>query len=233
MTETTQHTNPAFDREMDKMHSFLADMEAGVLSQLSEMENAFSDMDKARARKILNYDSRLNDMEGRALRQAIAVLARYHPVAEDLRTVVSVLYAAAEYERMGDYVKNIAKSVSVFAVQGENLKVFPLILDMMKAVRKQLEEFIDARESDNLEKAVVVWHQDSHVDKLFKQAVGEAADNQAAGDGDARSLVYAISSVNNLERLGDRVKNLAEIFHYRKTNTHLVDPDAGAAQAQA
>ena len=221
MKETMPHTNPAYDREMNKMSQLLSDMETALHEQLTDLESAFADMDSERAREIRQKDSRLNEMEGRALRQSIAVLACYQPVAEDLRTVVGSLYAAAEYERMGDYVKNFAQSIELFATHRETLKIFPMLLKMTRDVRAQFEEYIAARDRDDLSAAHKVWERDEEIDRAFRATVNEAADNQSAGDGNAHSLILAISIASNLERLGDRVKNLVEIFHYRKTGQRL------------
>ena len=64
--------------------------------------------------------------------------------------------------------------------------------------------------------AVLVWRQDEKIDEIFRNVVNVAADNHSAGDGTAHSLVHTISVASNLERLVDRIKNLVEIFYYRK-----------------
>lgn len=221
MIESTPHTNPAYDREMAKMTRMLRDMEETLRTQLADLEKAFADMDIRQARGVRHNDSRLNDMEGQALRQAIAVLACYQPVAEDLRKVVGTLYTAMEYERIGDYVKNFAKSVEAFVAHEESLKIFPMLLEMMRDVRELFEEYLRAHTAEDLPAALAVWQRDEQIDRIFRKVVHEAAENQSAGDGNAHSLVHAISIASNLERLGDRVKNLVEIFYYRKTGKPL------------
>ena len=217
------HTNPAYDREMEEMERLLRDMEGALRGQLADIEAAFADMDLPRARGVWRNDSRLNEMEGRALKQAIAVLACYQPVAEDLRKVVGALYAAAEYERIGDYIKNFAKSVESFISHEETLKVFPMLLEMVRRARGQFERYLSAAEAEDLDAAVEVWKRDSELDAAFREVVNAAAENQTAGDGNAHSLVHAISVASNLERMGDRIKNLVEILYYRKSGRRLED----------
>ena len=221
MIKNLPHTNPAYDREMEKMTQLLREMESVISRQLTSIETAFADMDVERARAVLQNDLRLNEMEGKALRQAIAVLACYQPVAEDLRKVVSSLYTATEYERIGDYVKNSANSVESFVAHKETLKIFPLLLEMMRHVHRQFDDYLSAHAAEDLQAAIKVWECDKNIDRVFRQAVNEAAENQSAGDGNAHSLVHAISIASNLERLGDRIKNLVEIFYYRKTGRRL------------
>lgn len=221
MNNTMPHSNPAYDREMTKMTQLLRDMEAALRSQLTNVEAAFADMDLSRAQDVWHNDSKLNDMEGQVLRQVVAVLACYQPVAEDLRKVVGVLYTATEYERIGDYIKNFAKSVEAFVSRKETLKIFPMLLAMMRDVREQFDAYLVAHAADDLDAALNVWRRDKNIDKVFREIINLAAENQNAGDGNAHSLVNAISVASNLERLGDRVKNLVEIFYYRKTSRQM------------
>jgi phosphate uptake regulator len=51
--------------------------------------------------------------------------------------------------------------------------------------------------------------------------IHDALKNHKQGDGNAHSLVQAVLVANNLERIGDRVKNLVEIFYYQKTGKTL------------
>ena len=225
MKENLPHTNPAYDREMTKMTQLLRGMEAALREQLTNIEAAFADMDLPKAHAVWKNDSRLNAMEGKALRQAIAVLACYQPVAEDLRKVVGVLYTSTEYERIGDYIKNFAKSIESFGSNEEKLKIFPLLLSMMRDVRKQFDAYLSAHAAEDIEAAVLVWRQDEKIDEIFRNVVNVAADNHSAGDGTAHSLVHTISVASNLERLGDRIKNLVEIFYYRKTGLQIAIED--------
>lgn len=225
MMENLPHSNPAYDREMAKMSRLLGEMESAVRAQLAEIETAFVEMSMERAREVRRNDSRLNEMEGKALQQAIAVLACYQPVAEDLRKVVGALFTAVEYERIGDYVKNFAASVEAFVSHKETLKIFPMLLDMMRDVRRQFEDCLAAVAADDLDAALRVRGADENIDRVFRKVVDEAVENQSAGDGNAHSLVHAISIASNLERIGDRVKNLAEVFYYRKTGRQLEGAD--------
>ena len=233
MMENLPHTNPAYDREMAKMTRLLGDMEEAVRSQLADIETAFAEMNSARAREVRRNDSLLNAMEGKAMRQAVAVLACYQPVAEDLRKVVAALFTAVEYERIGDYVKNFAASVEAFVSHDETLKIFPMLLDMMQQVRRQFESCLAAVAADDLDAAMQVWRDDEKIDLVFRKVVDAAVENQSAGDGNAHSLVHAISIASNLERLGDRVKNIVEVFHYRKTARQLDIPRKGESESES
>lgn len=219
----TPHTNPAHDQEMDKMAALIKHMENTLSSQFDAVCQIFLEMDTEQAKLIHRNDLKLNDAEGRALRQAIAVLARYQPVAEDLRTVIGAIYAAAEYERMGDYIKNLTRSIVKLAKNDNNLRVFPTLNNMAQKVHDQFKRYLEIKQGDDLEKAIEIWKEDEVIDEQFQDAVNEAVENQSDGDGDGKSLIYAVTIANNLERMGDRIKNLVELFYYRKTGQAMLD----------
>ncbi len=223
MSDDIPHTNPAYTREMNKMAELIERMEETLSAQFDGICKAFVKMDPQEFKAIRRNDLELNAIEGKALGQAISVLACYQPVAEDLRTVVGALYAAAEYERMGDYIKNLARSTGQLAKNSEDLKVFPSLNDMAEKVNSQFRDYLAVSRGDDLDKAIGIWKSDEAIDEQFREVVNEAVENQGDGDGDGQSLIHAVTVANNLERMGDRIKNLIELFYYRKTGERLLD----------
>lgn len=220
MTDTP-HINPAYDKEMTKMAFLLHSMEEALRQQMQDSKEAFVNMDSQRAKAVRHKDTALNQMKAQSVEQSIAILARYQPMAEDLRKVVSSFKTAIEYERIGDYLKNFASSVTNFAKHDESLMVFPLIVQMMDAVQQQFGDFLISCADDDIPAAIAVWQRDNDIDDLFKMLIHDALKNHKQDDGNAHSLVQAVLVANNLERIGDRVKNLVEIFYYQKTGKTL------------
>ena len=203
------------------MRDLLSGMEDTLRRQMADMQAAFADMDLQRTKEIRRNDSELNQMEMKASEQAMEILARYQPMAEDLRWVTGAFKTAIEYERIGDYLKNFAASVATFVKHDESLKVFPSMAQMTSAVWRQFEDYLSARAADSIDAAIAVWQRDAEIDGLFNALVQKAMKNQQSGDGNVHSLVQIILVANNLERTGDRVKNLVEIFYYQKTGMAL------------
>ncbi len=226
MKKNNAHTNPAFDRDIKKMAQLLEEMEKTVRQQLIAVGEAFSSLNLAQTQKIRKNDKAINKARNQLEGISILTIARHQPVADDLRHITSVFKASIEYERMGDYVKNFAKSVGKFAVHHETLEVFPSLSEMIKTVCKMYDDFLAAKKNNDIDAACEVWLYDQKIDDMCHAIVQEAFINQKRGDGNTHSLVHAVSVAKNLERIGDKIKNLVEIFYFEKTGRQL-DLDIG------
>ena len=217
----TQHTNPQFDTAIGKMEGALAQMEDAVAAQMEATRRLFDQMDVATAKKICGRDQKLNALAQQVEDTAVLVLARHQPVAEDLRHVVGALKMATEYERAADYVKNLAKSIGRLAAHDERLRVLPSLANMMQEAEAQFLRFVKARRAGDLTGVERVWIKDRRIDELCDDAVREAFDNQKGGEGNAHSLIHAVFIAKNAERIGDKIKNLAEIYYRQKKGEDL------------
>ncbi len=219
------HANPAFDRDIAAVAGVLAEMEEEVAGQLLAVSAAFEEMNLSKAWAVRKHDAALNRQLETLEERTVAALARHQPVADDLRRIVGALKTGIEYERMGDYVKHFAKSVGKFVAHHESLEVFPLLSQMAALVREMFAEFRAAKNDGDLEKLSQVWLFDRRIDDACHAAVEDAFLNQRRGDGNAHSLVHAVSVAKNLERIGDKIKNLVEI-HYRQETGVALDLEA-------
>lgn len=215
------HINPAFDESLAEMDSLLATMENTVAAQIADARQAFEEMSAALARNVRKKDKALNELAEDVERKVVSVLAKHQPVAEDLRHVIGALKMSIECERGGDYVKHLAKSIVKLAGHNQNLEVFPSLRHMLQEVGDMYAAYVVARRSNDVDAAVRVWLKDQRIDDLCSEVMREAYVNQNKGDGDVHSLVYAMSVARNTERIGDKIKNLVEIFYQQKTGELL------------
>ena len=228
MKKQKAHANPAFDRDIAAITALLSEMEGIVADQMSAVSAAFEEMDLTKARLVRKKDITINNKLEELEHRVMTSIARHQPVADDLRRIVGAMKMGIEYERMGDYVKHFAKSVGKFVVHHETLDVFPLLSDMEKSSRKMFADFRAARAAGDLAAMEKVWLYDQKIDDACHAAVQEAFSNQMRGDGNAHSLVQAVSVAKNLERLCDKIKNLVEIYYHQETGEALdleVDAD--------
>lgn len=219
--EHSHHINPAFDQALAEMDDLLEAMEDAVLAQIVGARQAFQEMSATMAKGVRKKDKALNELAVQAEDKAIAVLVRHQPLAEDLRHTVGALKMTIEYERCADYVKHLAKGVSKLSAHNENLEVFPSLQHMLEEVEAQFTAAMAARRAGDTEEAVRVWLKDQRIDDLCAEAVRESFDNQKKGDGNVHSLLHAMSVARNIERIGDKIKNLMEILYKQKTGDAL------------
>ena len=217
------HINPAFDQDISQMDGYLVKMESSISEQLKMIRTAFAEMDVSLAQQIRRQDRRLNDLAINLERCAVGILARHQPVAEDLRHAVGVIKMSIEYERAGDYIKSLAKSVvRMAAYDSQNDLIIPSLLHIIDKVTEQFELFCKARCQHDMEAAKTAWLKDQMIDDLCGEIIHLTLDSRAQSKAVGNhNLVDWVGAAKSLERFGDKVKNLVEIFHIEKTGEPL------------
>lgn len=69
--------------------------------------------DNRKAIKVLDGDEKINQLEERINYDVLLAIAKYQPVASDLRKLLAIIKIANDLERIGDYAKTVAKTAIV------------------------------------------------------------------------------------------------------------------------
>jgi phosphate transport system protein len=132
-------------------------------------------------------------------------------VARDLRTLMGVLYISAELERMGDYAVRIARLAGTLCgLPPEPLRAEFGIMGNL-AVR-QVHDILDALIEHDEARAREVAARDDEIDRLYHRVFDDMIESMAHGvdsEGALRNVTLMLVA-HNLERIGDRVTNVAE-----------------------
>lgn len=136
-------------------------------------------------------------------------ILRFQPVARDLRRVMSVEHAVGDLERIGDYARNIAKSViaaqvpAVIDADGRLKALGDLVLSALRDVLHAM-----ATRDSIIANRVIAG--DAKIDALnaaiFDAVLVEVADGSARAEKRIRQLL----TCKALERIGDHATNIAE-----------------------
>jgi phosphate transport system protein len=156
-------------------------------------------------------DQAINELFRQIREQVFQVIATQQPVAHDLRTLMGVQYIAVELERIGDYAVRIARLTSTLAgLPHEPLR--PEFGLMGELASQQIRDILDALIEEDAERAREVAAKDDEVDRLYHR-VFEALIEDMGNGTDAEDALRAVTLINvahNLERIADRVTNVAE-----------------------
>jgi len=99
-----------FSEKLESLRRQLIGMGAEVETQIRLAVEALVEGDAAKARKVIERDKVIDQMEIKNDEDAIDLLATQQPVAGDLRLLVSSLKINADLERIGDHAVNIAEA---------------------------------------------------------------------------------------------------------------------------
>jgi phosphate transport system protein len=100
-----------FDTELERLTHKLIQMCSQVNLQLTDVVHALNNSDLALAKKVINNDEFINNLDIKIDKLCQKIFALQQPVASDLRYIISSLKINNDLERIGDHAVNIAKKI--------------------------------------------------------------------------------------------------------------------------
>lgn len=209
----TDHIVKSFDVELQKLATMIVQMGGIAEAQLSSAIEAMVNRDQALATKVIDSDVTVDEIRTKADDLVVETLARRQPMATDLRFIVSVLRIASEFERIGDYAKNVAKR-SIALSQSPVVKPTSSVPRMAVVVQSQIRQTIDAFEQGNAPLADSVRAQDQQVDELYTSLFRVLLTYMMEDPRSITACTHLLFIAKNIERIGDHATNIAELVHY-------------------
>jgi len=211
-------TREAFTRELAALRESLLRMAGLVESQIDDALTALRQFDRAGADRVRMSDQSINELFRQLREEIFQVIATQQPVARDLRTLMGVQYIAIELERMGDYAVRIARRTSTLAGLPHN-HLRPELSLMGELASQQVRDILDALIEESANGAREVAAKDDEIDRLYNRLFDSLVDDMS-GEKDAEDALRTVTLINvahNLERIGDRVVNVAEDIIFLST----------------
>jgi phosphate transport system protein len=220
-----EHIVKSFEDELNQLQAEVSRMGGLAEAQVHDSITAFARRDVALAQSVAGRDEKLDVYEAEIERASIRMIALRQPMANDLRRAVAAMKIAMNLERCGDLAKNIAKRTLILAESEPAGPVTRSIERMGKLVAGRLKDVLDAYATNEVDRAVAVWHRDTEVDEHYDSLFRELLTYMM---GDPRTITagaHLLFVAKNLERIGDHATNIAEIVHYEITGDELVAAD--------
>jgi phosphate transport system protein len=161
------------------------------------------------ARMVIGDDSDVDDLEVKIDQQGMDILIRFHPVASDLRLVITSMKTAHNLERISDHAVTIAKRAKKICKSAEPLEttiIEPLYTMAEKILRDALLAYTDA----NTDLGSSLKSCDKALDAAHKEVVALLSSRLESSGSRAESLLHLILVARSLERIGDLAVNIGE-----------------------
>ena len=170
------------------------------------------------ARQVIADDQTINELRFAIEEECLALIATQQPMAGDLRAVIAAMNIVNDMERMGDHATGIAKTV---VRMGDEPPLKPLvdIPRMADHARLMLKQSLDAYLTRDAELARKVAERDDEIDHLYNRIFRELLAFMIEDPRTTPHGTYLLWCAHNLERIGDRVTNIAERVIYMITGT--------------
>jgi phosphate transport system protein len=169
-------------------------------------------------------DSEELDLEERC----IAFLALHHPVAKDLRTIVTILMINDDLERIGelsDHIIDLMLEISPELL--ESLEFEKMSMHTGEMVKKSIDAFVL---QDRVLAEEVCAH-DEKIDAMHRFVFNKATTLMKSQDANVEQLADALSISRYIERMADHASKIAqeviylvsgEIMHHKDDYEDLV-----------
>lgn len=202
-----------FQREIEKVKKKFMVLGSLVEDRLQKASLATQNRDPVLLQEIVSSDWEIDEMEIEVEEECLKILALHQPVASDLRLLIAIIKINNELERIADNAVNIAQRVQTISKDSD----LAFSIDYQPMFGKVLNMFklgLDSLIAENSDLARKIFVEDEEVNRLRNLAYKGVTRALDVEPGHAKCLVNLYLIARHLERIGDRIKNIAEEVIY-------------------
>jgi phosphate transport system protein len=210
-------SRPVLDSEEQDLKNKLDELYKRVSDAINKALTSLVNYDTDIAAQVVNEDSLINALQHNIEELSVLLIARQQPVASDLRKVMTDIYISMELERIADHAVAIARIVPKFEVKPDEQYVNP-ILDIAEKCKSMLTQVKQAFDNADEVTARNVAAMDDEIDSAEKEVNDFMLQEICGNPEHKKACTYLLWITHNLERIGDRITNIAERVVYMATN---------------
>jgi len=208
--------SPLLAEEQRRIRELILTMGDLVDAAISQATLGLVNRDPGLCTKVIADDQLVNEMQREAGQICFTVLLTESPGPAELREIMGFLHMSSELERMGDHCVNIARI-------GRTLADFPDLRPAIDIPRmsqycaEQVRDMLGALVVRDVARARSIAARDDRVDRVYHRLLDDLL-HLMVNDSDTvfRATNYILVA-HNLERIADRVTNLAEDLVFVET----------------
>lgn len=206
-----------FQQQLDQLMADTLALGSRVEEALTKAMRAIVANDLEAMQHVVGNDRQINAAAQELHSRCITIIARQQPMAGDLREISVVLSLLPEMERMADHAATVCKigrrmndEPGFMPLQALPEPFAAIITEMGDRVLLLLKHGLDALSRRDATYAEQLAVEDDEIDHLYRRlfrATIEVARGQPEYSDEA---IHLLTMAHNLERIGDRVTNVAE-----------------------
>ncbi|GAA5483546.1 phosphate signaling complex protein PhoU [Haloferula sargassicola] len=209
MSPNTPHIIREFDDSIRKLVDCLISMGTQSRLNLQRSIDGLLTRDLDLCKAVIADDNEVDEAERTIDSMGMNILLRYHPVARDLRLVITCMKAAANLERISDHAVNIAKRGRKM-LDREEVREARLIEPIFHMADDMLQEALTAFADRDSGRGRGLKDQDKELDRAHKRVTTTLSELLEEGGENSASYLHLIFIVRSLERVGDLAVNIGE-----------------------
>ena len=218
-----EHTVKSYEEELTRLDKRIAQMGGMAEQSLGQSFDALERRDPNLAEMVVKNDRAIDTLQREIEEQAVLMIARRQPLADDLRRVLAALRIAGDLERIGDLAKNIAKRALAIATESHPKPLMTGLRHMGELALAQLKEVLDAYAARDATRAMAVWNDDAKIDAMYNSLFREMLTYMMEDPRNIGISTHLLFGAKNIERVGDHTTNIAETVYYLVHATAIAD----------
>ncbi|MEO1768136.1 phosphate signaling complex protein PhoU [Candidatus Enterococcus ferrettii] len=203
-----------FEEDLLNLHNQFYEMGMSVSSAVHKSVRSYIEHDKHLAQEVIDNDNEINNMEVKLEKKSFEMIALQQPVTTDLRTIITIMKASSDLERMGDHAVSVAKSTIRLKGMPRILEVEQVISEMSDYVKKMVDNVLIAYVKTDEKDARMIAKMDERVNEYFKKIYKMTTDTMEQQSDTIISGTDYLNVASYLERIGDYVTNICEWIVY-------------------
>ncbi len=195
--------------EILEIRRSLLGMGALVEQRVNAIVEALLETDVEIAQSVRQGDDEIDQMEVDIEAQCMRLLALAHPVATDLRFVLSVIRISGELERIGDLARGISKRLLKLAA-AEPTEVPAPLVDLAFGARTMLSDVLAAMINEDAHLCRQVRRSDQRIDDIHKTVLLWGREEIPRNPSAASHAIEVLGIAQRFERIADIAAHIAD-----------------------
>ena len=209
MKQENRHINQDFEHAIVRLRKEVIAMGGIARLNLDRAMQGLRDRDADLCKIAIADDTEADEAERRIDALGMEILVRFHPVASDLRLVISSMKIASNLERISDHAVNIAKRAKKVLAHAEIEEV-----GMLEPLHGMATGLLELALVSFVDRSVVLGEsltdEDDQLDQAEKRLVSRFSSYLEHGGDRAEVFLHLIFIARSLERIGDLAVNIGE-----------------------
>lgn len=207
----------SFQSQLDALTQDTLTLGYAVADALNRALDTLTTRDPDHMRAVIDNDRHINATVTALRGRCLTLIARQQPMASDLREISVMLSLLPELERMADHAATICKIGERILVSPDTVPLDQMsgqfgetLSEMGARTLMLLHHGLDALARRDAVFAEQLCEEDHAIDRLYKQLFADTIAISSTAPAQSSQAIHLLTLAHNIERIGDRVTNLAE-----------------------
>lgn len=220
MMNTPRHTVKSFDEDLAALAQHLADMANQVRLGYGRAITALMTHNVTMAEDWIGQKKNLDHIQREVEQLCFSMLALRQPVAIDLRYIVTAINISSYLKRIGSDIKNICRRVQLMqSVPKTDLQSCMRVLS--ESGQQALDQLEILLQNRSVEGARDLYAFDDVIDDLYTEMYSDIIEAMRTSNKTVPEVMHVLFVAKNIERIGDRCSDIADLIYYQNTNEKL------------